>query len=233
MDDRNNTIAGWFLFAGIIALGAALLTGELFHDDDFDSCEAGDGFCPSYVAEAETASREANAGPAEQPIAFYLAQGDATSGEAKFAGCKACHAIAQGGGNGIGPALYGVMGNSIAGVPGYDYSAALSEKGGNWTWEEMSEWLKKPSTYAPGTKMSYAGISDPQDRANMLLYLNQMGGGLEIPPPPPEISDDAAAAEAAAADGEAQLANDAEVELSEDAVEGTGDAGGVDVPEAE
>ena len=233
MDDRNNTIAGWFLFAGIIALGAALLTGEIFHDDDFDSCEEGDGYCPAYVAEAAAASAAADAGPAEQPIAFYLASADATRGESQFAKCQACHAIAQGGANGIGPALYDTMGSPIAGHAGYDYSDALAGMGGNWDWENMSEWLKKPSGFAPGTKMSFAGLSDPQDRADIMLYMNQMGSGIAIPPPPPPVSEEEEAAEDAAAEGALQPAQDADVELGEDEVEGTGDAGGVDVPEAE
>lgn len=230
MDDRKNTIAGWALFAGIIALGAALLTGEIFHDDDFDSCTAGDGYCPPYVADASVPDGDVEA---EQPIAFYLAQGDATRGESQFAKCQACHAINQGGANGIGPALYNTMGNPIAGHAGYSYSDALAGIGGNWDWDNMSEWLKKPSNFAPGTKMSFAGLPDPQDRADIMLYMNQMGSGIAIPPPPPPVSEDEAAAEDAAADGEAQTAEDTNVELSEDEVEGTGDAGGVDVPEAQ
>lgn len=233
MDDRNNTIAGWFLFAGIIALGAALLTGELFHGEDFDSCTAGDGYCPAYVADAEAALAQTSEGPAEEPLAFYLNAGSAADGEAKFAQCRACHSVNAGGANGIGPNVHDMMGGPIAGVAGFAYSDALAGMGGNWDWDNMSEWLKKPSDFAPGTKMTFAGISDPQDRANMLLYLNSQGSGIPVPPPPPEASEDELAAEAAAQASDAETAPDSDVELTEEEVEGTGDAGGVDVPEAE
>ena len=216
MDDRNNTIAGWFLFAGIIALGAALLTGEIFHGDDFDSCTAGDGYCPPYVADAEAALAATSEGPAEEPLAFYLNAGSASDGEAKFAQCRACHAIAPGGANGIGPNVYDMMGGPIAGVSGFAYSDALAGIGGNWDWENMNEWLKKPSNFAPGTKMTFAGITDPQDRANMLLYLNSQGSGIAVPPPPPPAEEgEETAAEDEAAEGDVAEEGAAESEVEE------------------
>jgi cytochrome c len=88
------------------------------------------------------------------------------------------------------------MGAPIASVAGYAYSEALRAKaGGTWTWDEMSAWLQRPARYAPGTKMGYAGMSDPQERADLLVYLNAQGGNLQIPPPP------AAAPNAAGGDG--------------------------------
>lgn len=220
MDNRSNTIAGWVLFAGIVALGAIIVTGEYF-DPDLDSCESGDGYCPGYVADATGGP----AGPAEeeQPIAFYLATADAARGEKAFAQCKACHAIAPGGANGIGPGLYDTMGKPVAGHAGFDYSSALAGIGGTWGWDNMSDWLASPSGFASGTAMKFAGIKDPQNRADMLLYLNQMSASpLAVPPPPPP------------AEEEAEVPED-EVGVLE---EGTGDVvesvdGGVDVPEAE
>lgn len=232
MDNRSNTIAGWILGAGIVALGATIVTGEYFHGKDVESCESNDGYCPDYVAEAATATT--GPGEPEQPIAFYLATADATRGEAAFRQCIACHSIAQGGPQGIGPNLYNVMGGPIAGKAGFGYSSALSGIGGNWDWDNMSEWLLSPKRFASGTAMNFAGIKDGQRRADLLLYLNQNASSpLAVPPPPPPISEDQAEAEDAAAEGDLQPAEDSGV-----LEEGTGDVveaadGGVDVPEDE
>ena len=66
---------------------------------------------------------------------------------------------------------------------GFPYSPALAGKGGNWDWETMSQWIKSPRDFAPGTKMTFAGISKPEDRANLLAYLNAQGSNLPLPPP--------------------------------------------------
>ncbi|MBB3764478.1 c-type cytochrome [Sphingomicrobium lutaoense] len=229
MDNRNNTIAGWALFAGIVALGATIVTGEYFSGKDAEACEDEGGYCPSYVAEATAGGGEAEE---EMPVSFYLATADATRGENVFKKCTACHTIAPGGANGIGPALYGVMGNPIAGHAGFAYSDALKGIGGTWTWEEMDAWLARPARYAPGTKMSFAGLGDPQERADLLLYLNQNDGSpLAVPPPPPPVSEEEAAAEDAAAEGDAQLAEDSpELEAGVGEV-AEGPDGGLNVPE--
>jgi len=123
-----------------------------------------------------------------------------------FAKCMACHTIAQGGADGIGPNLYGVMGQPIGQhVAGFAYSTALAEHGGNWDFDNMSAWLASPRAFANGTKMSFAGLGDAQDRANVILYLLANGGGPALPPVPVE---DPAAAEGGEA--EAGLVGDAE-----------------------
>ena len=90
-------------------------------------------------------------------------------------GCIACHNFAQGGKNGVGPNLYGVVG-SVQGAHNetYSYSAALKAKGGKWDYAELNKWLTKPSAYAPGTKMSYAGVADPKVRADVISYLRTL-----------------------------------------------------------
>ena len=103
---------------------------------------------------------------------------------------------APGGANALGPALHGVMGAPIAGHAGFAYSAALKGVGGAWDWDKMSAWLANPKKFAPGTKMTFAGLSNPEDRANLMLWLNSQGGKLTVPPPP--------AADAAVADAEAE-----------------------------
>jgi cytochrome c len=189
MNDRHNTIAGWVLFAGIIALGASIVTGEVFHAERPEKM----GY-PIEGVEVEGEGAEA-----EKPIAFYLASADAAKGEAVFKKCAACHNADPGGANALGPALFGTMGKPIAGHAGFAYSDALKGVGGAWDWDKMSAWLANPKKFAPGTKMTFAGLSNPQDRADLMLWLNGKGGTLTVPPPPAEdatATADKAAAEA-------------------------------------
>jgi cytochrome c len=197
MDGRFNTIAGWVLGAGIVLLGAKLVTDELYHAEAVES----GGFPIAGVQE------EGEGGEAEQPIAFYLQTADAARGQAVFQKCGTCHTANQGGANGLGPNLYGTMGANLAHVAGFAYSEALRSHGGTWDWETMSQWLRSPRTFAPGTKMTFAGLSNPQDRADVMVYLNGQGGRLTIPPPPAAAPAEANAAEGNAAEGNAAEAN--------------------------
>ena len=95
----------------------------------------------------------------------------AISGEKIFAKCAACHDIAKGGANGIGPALHGVVGRAIGSVAGYTYSTALKTKGGNWDAAALDAYIAAPAKYAPGTKMAYAGLSKAEERKAVIEYL--------------------------------------------------------------
>ena len=193
MDDRFNTIAGWVLGAGIVALGASIVTGEMFHGERPEKM----GY-PIEGVEVEGG----DAAEAEQPIAAYLAAADPGKGEAVFKKCAACHTITQGGANGLGPNLWGIVGKPVAHLGGaFPYSDALKSHGGTWDWESLSQWLKSPKTFAPGTKMTFAGLSKPEDRANLLVWMNQQGSNLPLPPPPAAAANPAAAASEAADQG--------------------------------
>lgn len=210
MDDRNNTIAGWVLFAGIVGLGAWIVSGETFRSEAPE--KAG---WPLADAEGEAGAE------ADKPIEFYLATADAGRGENVFKKCTACHTINPGGANGLGPNLHAIMGKPHAAVPGFAYSAALKGVPGPWDWKAMDAWLTSPRKYAPGTKMTFAGLGNPQDRADLLLYLNAQGSNLPVPPPPaedPAATEDKAAAEAQG-DG-AQKAEDQPILNEQQAVKG-------------
>ncbi|MDB9796149.1 cytochrome c family protein [Pelagibacteraceae bacterium] len=105
-------------------------------------------------------------------IKEILALGDPTHGEKVFKKCSACHIVAKGGKNLIGPALYGVVGRASASIPDYAYSSALKAHGKNWSFEELNAFLLKPKSYIKGTKMAYAGLRKDKDRASVILYLN-------------------------------------------------------------
>ena len=187
MDDRFNTASGWVLFSGIVALGASIASGMYFHANSAPEFEEGE-----YGLFID-APEEGAGGEAGPDLGTLLASADAAAGEKVFQKCTACHTIEQGGANGIGPNLYGTMGKAIAGHAGFAYSAALSGHGGEWTWENMDAWLKSPKAFANGTKMSFAGLSKPEDRANVMEYLASYGGAPAKPAP--------AAAAAPAAEG--------------------------------
>lgn len=92
--------------------------------------------------------------------------------------CAQCHALA-GGGESAGPLLANVVGRNIASLPGYAYSAALHHYAGLvWDDQRLSDWLMSPTRYVAGTRMSFAGLPDPQDRADVIAYLHT----LTLPP---------------------------------------------------
>ncbi|MET1757133.1 cytochrome c family protein [Novosphingobium sp. RD2P27] len=173
MDDRFNTIAGWTLFAGVVGLGLASISSHYF--------SANKPHRPETMG-YEIEGVEAEGGEAaEVPIATLLASADVAKGESVFAKCTSCHTINAGGANGIGPNLHGVVGKPIAQHPGFAFSDALKSKGGNWTFEAMNEWLKSPKAFAPGTKMTFAGLSKAEDRANLIAWMNTQGSNLPLP----------------------------------------------------
>ena len=106
-------------------------------------------------------------------ISALLALGDIAHGEKIFKKCKACHSIKQGGGNKIGPKLWNVMFRPVGSITDYKYSKALSTYGKEWSWEEMNGFLIKPSKWIKGNKMGFAGLKKDEDRASVILYLNQ------------------------------------------------------------
>jgi len=184
MDDRFNTIAGWVLAGGILALGLSIVTGQYFHAERPEKM--------GYVVEGVEAENEGGAA-AEKPIAFYLASADPAKGEQVFKKCAACHNADKGGPNALGPNLWGVLGESIGkGANGFAFSDALASKGGVWDWQNLSDWLHNPKKFAPGTKMTFAGLSKPEDRADLIAFLNQHS---DAPKPMPAApAEDAAAA---------------------------------------
>lgn len=207
MKDRQNTINGWILFAAVVALGATLVSGEIFKGERPETM--------GYPIEGVEV--EGEAAEAEKPIAFYLAAADAAKGEQTFKKCVACHNADPGGANALGPALYGVMGRPIAAHPGFAFSPALKEVGGAWDWDKMSAWLANPKKFAPNNKMTFPGLSNPEDRANVMAFLNSRGGKLTVPPPPAE---DAAAAAAEAEGAGAEKAENEGVLTEQQAAKG-------------
>ena len=173
MGDRFNTVAGWALFAGIIALGGAIVSSKYFHDERPEKM--------GYAIEGVEAEGEGG-GDSGPGLNTLLASADVAAGEKVFAKCAACHTVNQGGANGIGPNLYATVGEGIGqGKGGFAFSEALKGKGGEWSFENLDHWLKSPREFAPGTKMTFAGLGNPADRANLIAWLNTQGSNLPLP----------------------------------------------------
>jgi len=113
-----------------------------------------------------------NAGGVDD-IQSLLALGSVDHGKSIFKKCAACHSASKGGGNKIGPALWGVIGRKAGTIANYKYSKAMSKFGKIWDFESMNTFLIKPKDYVQGTKMAYVGLKNEKDRASIILYLNR------------------------------------------------------------
>jgi len=180
MNDRNNTIAGWVLGAGIVALGAGIVSSEYFHAERPEKM--------GYPIEGVVEGGEGGGAAAEVPIANRLATADPANGAKVFQKCAACHNDTKGGANGVGPNLWGVVGEGIGtGAGGFAFSDALKSKGGAWDFDQLDKWLTSPRKFADGTKMTFAGLSNGQARADVIAYLNQQSDSPH-PLPKPEAA---------------------------------------------
>ncbi|SDD89585.1 c-type cytochrome [Belnapia rosea] len=177
-----------FMVAGQV--GKLLVHGEKPHES---AIRIGDptGGAPSAAPAAA---------PQAEPISGLLASADVAAGQQLAQrNCGACHSFDQGGRSGIGPNLYNVVGAPHGHVEGFNYSAALKGKQGPWDYEELNHWLYKPSSYAPGTRMAFAGLANTQQRANVVAYLRSLSPNPKPLPPAGAAAAPAAAPAAAAA----------------------------------
>jgi cytochrome c len=183
-----NKIAAAVFLAGIIAMITGYATGALYHVEETPETR---GYT---IAGVDLSGGPVAAAPKEEKpvdILAFMAEADIAKGEALKKKCAACHGFDKGGANKVGPNLWGVMGRDIASKAGYAYSSALQELPGNWDFQAMSEFLKKPKNYAPGTKMAFIGLKKPEDRADIIAYMRSLSDSpLPIPayvPPAPEV----------------------------------------------
>ena len=181
MDElRLNKIFAGFLFAGLLVMAGIQIAHILLPEQNLTE--------NAYVIEVQGASDLAeasskNTGP--EPILELLGSADVSAGEKLAKKCTACHVFEAGGSNKVGPALWSIVNKAKASVDGFNYSSALAEFGGKWDYQSLNAFLAKPKEYISGTKMNFAGLKKPQDRANMVAWLRTMAE-IEAPLPTPE-----------------------------------------------
>ena len=160
-----NKIITAILVTILVVFGIGKISDVIFDKDD--------KIIAAYKVEAPEGTAVQASTESSVDISALLAMGDVTHGEKVFKKCAACHSIAQGGGNKIGPALWGVIGRKAGSFPDYKYSKAMAAYAKSWSFEEMNGFLIKPKEWIKGTKMSFAGLKNSKERAAVILYMNE------------------------------------------------------------
>jgi len=167
-DLENNKIFAAILVAGIVAMLSGFVANKLVHSDELEQ----DAY-PIEVAEVPVAGTPAVVAVA-MPIDDLLAAATVERGMKLSKACAACHSLDKGGANKIGPNLWGVYNASKGAHAGFAYSDSMTAKGGKWDVASLNSFLWKPKKYITGTKMNYAGMKKPEDRAAMVKYLQTL-----------------------------------------------------------
>jgi cytochrome c len=175
-----NKILGAVLGTCLVLLSLNIAAGALFAPH----VPAKPGF-EIAVPDQPGAAAAAKPEPAE-PIAVRLASADVKRGETAAKQCASCHTFEKGGPNRVGPNLYGIVNRAKAAVAGFNYSAAMKAKGGEWTYENLDQFLAAPKAYVPGTSMSYAGLARGGQRADLIAYLRSLA---DTPAPLPQAAE--------------------------------------------
>jgi cytochrome c len=186
-----NKILGAVLGTCLILLALNIGAGALFAPQK----PAKPGYLIAVKTEAEGAKPAAKA--PEKPIAVLLASANVDKGKSTAKQCQACHTFEKGGPNRVGPNLWNIVEDERGkDRGGFNFSAAMKAKGGEWTYEELNKFLANPRGYIPGTAMTFAGISNDQQRADVIAYLRTLS---DNPKPLPKAEAAAPAAPAPAA----------------------------------
>ncbi|MFA6266526.1 MAG: cytochrome c family protein [Pseudolabrys sp.] len=180
-----NKILGAVLATCLILLALNIGAGALFSPEK----PAKPGFAIA-VKEPGAAGKAAPAEP-EKPIAVLLASASVEKGQAAAKQCQSCHTFEKGGPNRVGPNLYDIVEHGRGtGRNGFNFSAAMKAKGGEWTYDELNKFLTNPRSYIPGTNMTFAGLSRDTVRADVIAYLRTLS---DSPKPLPTAADAGAA----------------------------------------
>jgi cytochrome c len=171
-------VAGAVLATALVVLLARFITEQVYPEPDLEIrayAIAPSEQADSQEAEAPATLPEAPAEPAPAGVATLIAAAEPAAGEKLFKKCIICHNPDKDGKRKIGPNLWDVVAGPVAADEGFAYSDALREKSGEtWSYDNLDAFLKKPKDWAPGTKMSFAGLKKPGQRAALIAYLRSL-----------------------------------------------------------
>ena len=166
-----NKIIASIIMTAILVLGINKITDAIYY---VEKPEKSAYQIDALVSATNTAVTGTSAASSKSTnIMALFASTSSAEGAKIFKKCAACHSISQSGGNKIGPALWGVLGRKAGSVSDYKYSKAIVAHGKPWSFEEMNGFLLKPKDWIKGTKMSFAGLKKANERAAVILYMNE------------------------------------------------------------
>ncbi len=163
---ESNKFFAAILVAGILAMVSIIGSGMLVEPEQLKT----NAYPIEGVAEATPAAGAA-APAAIEPVGPLLAKADVDHGAAVAKQCQACHNFAKGGPNLVGPNLWGVIGGPHAHKSDFAYSDAMKKFAGTWDYDSINNFIAHPQAYLPGTKMGFAGLKKPEDRADVIAWL--------------------------------------------------------------
>ena len=164
-------IVGAMLAAALVVLLSRFITEQVYPEPEV----VARAYAVVPSAEPTEPAAAAAAPPEAAGIAALIAAADPAAGEKLVKKCVICHSPDKDGKRKIGPNVWDVVGSSIAAAEGFTYSNALKEKSGEtWSYDNRDAFLKKPKDWAPGTKMSFAGLKKPGQRAAVIAYLRSL-----------------------------------------------------------
>jgi cytochrome c len=167
-------IAGAVLAVALVVLLSRFITGQVYPEPEVVP-RAYAVIASTEPAEPAEPEAPAAAQPEATGIAALIAAADPAAGEKLFKKCVICHSPDKGGKRKIGPNLWDMVARPVAAVEGFSYSKALKEKSGEtWSYDNLDAFLKKPKDWAPGTKMSFAGLKKPGQRAALIAYMRSL-----------------------------------------------------------
>ncbi|ACL55554.1 c-type cytochrome [Methylobacterium nodulans] len=164
-----NKVAGAVLGTLLFAMGTGFLAELIYKPKP-----AGDHGYPLPAAQEEPAGGGAAEAAKEEPLPVRLASADAAKGQSAAKKCAACHSFDKGGPNKVGPNLWGIVGRPKGSHEGFNYSAAMKAKGGDWSYDDLDHFIHAPKGFVSGTIMAFAGVPSGAERADILAYLKTL-----------------------------------------------------------